>query len=412
MPRGSRKRKTPVGCTTAAPGPVTHTIGSYNMSFASDLGAAIGSERHFITHGWARAGQTGRVLWENALELLVHFWESEFRPSAMGMQELNDASIVRRSNPSATVGGWQAIVRRLQASGRRGFSYAIGHATMKFGSPVVMTVWDTRRLGAEVFRYVCDLQHDRVAQHSLASAAPGDRMPNAAGRPALFVFTKKGYILVNVHAPNDHVDSVYNNLQKTRDSLSMAFERALEQFSANITHNIKGCFGWTLNPSKVLVMGDFNDPGHSLKAPLELRSPGGTVVSVKTDGSPVLSCCYNFNSACPDGAHPDGFPYFDALGDATEPRRQAGGYVSKGHECWVLDSKEDGELLNQGPARPINAKYPGRGSLSSYRFTGDYVMGSIPLGEAIIYRPIEFQHEDGFSLESDHEMVVGSFLSE
>jgi len=51
------------------------TVGSYNMSFASDQGKEIGSEMHFIHDNLIRLGGTKntRILWENSLKLVKQF---------------------------------------------------------------------------------------------------------------------------------------------------------------------------------------------------------------------------------------------------------------------------------------------------------------------------------------------------
>ena len=92
----------------APQGHTLHTIASYNMSFASDLGINIGSEKHFISDSLKRATALGlaeneeRSSWERAAQLVRHFWTNNaenHHPSAIGLQEMNTSAIVKVRNP-------------------------------------------------------------------------------------------------------------------------------------------------------------------------------------------------------------------------------------------------------------------------------------------------------------------------
>jgi len=280
--------------------------------------------------------------------------------------------------------------------------------------------------------YVADLQHYRVPTEALARTLPRERDPGQGGRPALFVFTTRGYLLITLHASNDHNDSVGNNAQQTRDALQRAFEQALEQFTSNQQREHGGPPpSWTFDHRRVLVAGDFNDPGGSIhnKNALVLRDPrsepkGQQFPDVRLgmgllDEEPVRSCCYNFNSSCdPEATHPDTNLRFWQP-HAIETLKSDPKYMSRGGECLVLDNKATGEIMGQGKPRPLHEKYgdTNRGTIETYRFGGDYVMGVLPNSSAATYRPPEFVHlfmqdqprRGTVSLESDHELVYADF---
>ena len=131
-------------------------------------------------------------------------------------------------------------------------------------------------------------------------------------------------------------------------------------------------------------MGDFNDPFHGINDlnPLEIND-----CSFITGSGPVKSCCYNFNSACSS----------ELLNNTNEKVTDSRG-TAKPKECFV--GIEDHDI-----PRSLDYKYPERGYLNTYQFTGDYCMGLKPIQGLSIYRP----NKELISSESDHEMVYAIF---
>ncbi len=71
----------------------THVIGTYNMSFMSDLETEIGKKMQFASEGAFLARLYGkpaerRMFWMNAANLLKNFL-IEKEPSVVGLQEMN-----------------------------------------------------------------------------------------------------------------------------------------------------------------------------------------------------------------------------------------------------------------------------------------------------------------------------------
>jgi hypothetical protein len=81
---------------------------TYNMSFASDLGRAVGSEADFVQRAINADPSKPRAYWINAANLVKYF-VYEKRPTIMYFQEMND-----RNQISTTFeGGYQALLELL-----------------------------------------------------------------------------------------------------------------------------------------------------------------------------------------------------------------------------------------------------------------------------------------------------------
>lgn len=345
-------------------------IGSYNMSFASDLGAVIGSEKHFLLNGYQEKDPKSRELWNNACTFVHRFFTEVPNAAAVGLQEQNVRAKVQEKNPAFT-GGTDAVVERLSADPalKDVLSYYVCTPTVTpSGAPTIMTVWRHDILGK--------LNSERAYCGDLGKT-PGiydDRKND--GRPISIIQTDKGVTLINLHAPN-----------KPDDSLDGA-----RTFRAALQYHVGACgFGHTINPAKLFVMGDFNDPHNAIKASKPLKIGPTELFHTLTDAK-TLSCCYNFNSSCPD----DLFNNTDALHTRED------GLTASARECYInrsADPAVNEELSGK-------AKLMGdRGKLSNYKFTGDYVLGANLVTSLQIWRPVPRE----VSLESDHEMVYATF---
>ena len=343
-----------------------HTIASYNMSFASDMGKIMGSEKHFILNGLTELGEVGknqRKLWENAREFVFRFFTEVPTASACGLQEMN----VREKVPTA--GGIEGIKEQLSTIPDLAFFECV--TTTPHGSPTVLTIWNTAKLGDVTSKFCGDLGEFP------GYAALG---PQHKGRPISIIHTTNGVTLVNLHAPNVPSDSL-----KGSPILREA-----------ITATIARCgFADRIDPKKLFIMGDFNDPYNAIRSSQPLVI-GGMPLNHSTSDVKTLSCCYNFNSSCPDSLYNP---------TPEEVTRDFDGRMltASPMECFInrsKDNKDDNEELSGNPKRMGD-----RGLLSNYKFTGDYVLGldiSAPLS---IWRPVPRP----ISMESDHEMVMATF---
>jgi len=348
-----------------------HTIASYNMSFASDMGKIMGSEKHFILNGLTESREVGknqRILWENAREFVYRFFtDSENVPnaSACGLQEMNVRAKV------AGVGGIEGVKERLPVSEFPDLDFFECVTTTPHGFPTVLTIWNKQKLGNKTHEHCGDLGEFP------GYAALG---PQHKGRPISIIHTDKQVTLVNLHAPNVPSDSLKGS-PILRDA---------------ITATIDSCgFADRIDPKKLFIMGDFNDPYNAIRSSQPLVI-GGMPLNHSLSDVKTLSCCYNFNSSCPDSLYNP---------TSEEVTRDFDGKMltASPMECFINRNKENKDENEELSGNP---KLMGdRGLLSNYKFTGDYVLGldiSAPLS---IWRPVA----RSVSLESDHEMVMATF---
>jgi len=336
-----------------------HTIASYNMSFASDQGDIIGSEKHFIKQGLEMlVTEDKRALWKNAATLVKHFWTNQPNASAMGLQEMNQRAEIKKADFD---GGMEAIMETLEGAN---LAYKACGQRTQFGVPTLLTIWNPEKLGLETDSYCADLNYDP---------------PKQTGRPISIVKTSKGFVLINLHAPN--------SLKQSKDGM--------KQLRKAINDHIKKS-GITVDARKLFVMGDFNDPLHGINDEEPLKVDGHVL---KTGSKDIKSCCFNFNSSCDSDLFNNSMQYAG---------RTVGGVqlVAEPMSCFIRKSANPAENQNVQKSAPQLLR--DRGLLKNYRFTGDYVLGQTVMKPMKIYRPDSFKH-DGYSLESDHEMVYATF---
>jgi hypothetical protein len=388
--------------------PIRHTIASYNMSFASDLGDSIGSEKHFIHDSRKRAQALGldngpRSSWKRAAQLVRHFWMNRadgHHPSAIGLQEMNTATKLDK-NGAPFPGGDRRIQHVLR---NLGLAFYSANVEGRFGSfPTLVTIWKEDKLGGRVYDYVADLGMEK----SFETAKNIHK-----GRPISMIYTTKGFTLINLHGPNISDQSYEHNMEFLRE----AIHKHVDLFVAK--------HGIPINPAKLFVMGDFNDPFNAINREKPLRVHGTELhYNTLEDGmQTVNSCCYNFDSACPDGDR-------NKTGDRLINHHQdAQGYdlTADPYECFIREDSDDEEIderisgtvkksaFDTLDGRLITDMSMGaRGHLANYQYTGDYVMGANVVTSLKLYRKayklIGFRQD--VSLESDHEMVFATFAS-
>jgi hypothetical protein len=122
----------------------------------------------------------------------------------------------------------------------------------------------------------------------------GPDLKPQGGRPILIVLTErddKKYLLVNLHAPNRQPGNVELQMELTHFCIHKHIEQALEKFGIT-DDNEKEAIA-----RKMFIMGDFNG-FFTNKKPFTFMTRKFSAVN---KGVPLpLSCCYNFNSSCPE----------------------------------------------------------------------------------------------------------------
>jgi hypothetical protein len=398
-----------------------HTIASYNMSFASDLGALMGSEKHFIHDTLERLKALGgdefknyqeRAAWENAALLVRHFWMNETNASAMGLQEMNTSSILKLKD-SSFQGGDDRLKEILKGLNLEFYS---ANVAGRFGSfPTLVTIWKKEKLGEimsnkdgnskKPYKYVADLGLDGEFADDTVNK----------GRPISIIHTTKGFTLINLHSPNVSAQSHTYGMIELRKAINTHISRFIRR------HNIR------LDPTKLFIMGDFNDPFNAINRenPLVIdRTRSSLYYNTEADGTKkVKSCCYNFDSACPDADRNPMKKRVDknVLGDDII-NNQGYQIIADEYECFIRESNDPAinQRISPGAIKTnasdeLNDKLiqglsiGKRGHLANYQYTGDYVMGVNVVISLKTYRPAGFRQD--VSLESDHEMVYATFRS-
>jgi hypothetical protein len=374
-----------------------HAVASYNMSFASDLAndvePHIGSEKHFISDSRKRAHALGldhspRSSWERAAQLVRHFWLHEKNSSVIGLQEMNTSTILDKpAELFRFPGGDRRIQEVLQGLG---LEFYVKEVPGRFNTfPTLVTVWKSTKLGTKQHAYTADL-----GIHDLFKTNAANQ-----GRPISIVYTTLGFMLINLHGPNDSTQSHTGNMEKLRTAIN-DHVKIFTDAHADIQ----------INPDKLFVMGDFNDPFNAINRERPLIVQGHPVhYNTEEDGlKPVKSCCYNFNSACPDGD--------DHYNNTGQQQTHANGMVAGPYECYIRKSADRalnqdlGGTIKTNASNTLNGQniselsVGARGHLANYKFTGDYVMGAKVVRSLQTYRPAGFRTE--VSLESDHDMVM------
>jgi hypothetical protein len=331
------------------------------MSFASDLGAPIGSEKHFIKNGWDTLGKGGRSLWDNSAHFVKLFLTDIPTASVVGLQEMNSRE---KLNKPDFMGGTDAVKELLKDMPNLIFKEC--SVETKFGWPTLLTIWKKDKLGECTKEYCADLGN----YSEYASLGPQHK-----GRPISIIQTEKGFTLINLHAPNLPSDSLTG---------APIFRNALQD-------NINNC-GFTndIDINKLFIMGDFNDPHNAIKFSKPLIINGEPLFHSNSD-TKTLSCCYNFNSSCPD-----------ELYNNTDLEDTKDGLTASPKECYI--NRSENMDLNE-ELRGKTKSLGDRGKLSNYKFTGDYVLGANVVRPLSIWRPVPRD----ISLESDHEMVMATF---
>jgi hypothetical protein len=258
---------------------------TYNMSFASDLGKAIGSERNFVQRAINADPRNPRAYWKNAANLVEHFVITK-NPSIMFFQEMNDRE---RITPPFE-GGYKALLELLAkpqtiniqeaVSSLPGNSYYrqgtyVGTNGQKYGFvaysiektesygkiyPTVLTIWNIGTLGEFLYFYGNDL-----GLHANYNE------PFHYGRNFSCVTTSKGANLINLHGPNA---PAYANTK-----LKPAIEDYMKEASTNIEN-------W--NEALTVIGGDTNDTSDAMK----IINYGSTIYNYAGNGP--KSCCAEF----------------------------------------------------------------------------------------------------------------------
>ena len=371
--------------------PNLHLVGTYNMSFYSDkdfdptntnpaaqhILATVASERAFhmsnTTGNW-------RQYWLNALNIVQQFWQQP-NASVLGLQEM---TFTPPGSPSGTA-AVQDMLSRLNPALRMVVGEVKETGQGKNANVSICITWNSAKLGdvlnpSSSAYYVETKPMQQQGQSSQTnpflidldySVPQGSNSQN--GRPMLILLTTQGYLLVCLHAPNHEFLS-----ERNLDELRAAIKTNIATFMQ--LNNVQ-----QVDPTKIFIMGDFNDRYDALQSINSMSD-----VMLRYQGKAPLSCCHNWDSSC-------SLRRFEAKEQL--PNRQGRSDIGT---CNI--TKPDGTkyaLVGNNPRDRMGSE----GDIRNYKYYGDKVFGYSPVGPLSLFPP----GRTGPSTESDHEMVVGLF---
>ena len=340
----------------------TVAVASYNMSFMSDRGF-LEKERQSASEGaflaTLDAEKDQRTYWLNAKNLLERFLsekKEEGKTCIIGLQELNDAAYnntlrnkIYKKNYGDVKTGSDAIDDMLTQF--EGYTQINKIVDVVFDAPGLSIIYDTNKFGK--------VEHSEIFD-------PNEKISKANGRPLLIVITKKNYVFINTHLPQEAGKGTNkNDFNKRQNEF---FEKVIETINDYLKVKLDG-----EQPNGIFFMGDLNDRYDAIT---EFEILGRKLSYM---GSAPKSCCYNWDSSCENTR-------YKSFGDSY-------GYCDKTD---VIEKNEKGIKLPM-----TNAE----GRKKNYRYRGDKVFGEIPITKIDIYDTTGTY----ISEESDHQMVCAEF---
>ena len=363
-----------------SPRNILHTVGTYNMSFASDLGldpnrsSVYESEASFLL---SNDSGDPRKFWKNSLDNVIYFWKSktflkDHKPSFLGLQEINKTSI-------GSTTGSDAIRQKLKEIDPN-ISMITEEIDSGKSKPALCCIWDSKKLGQMVKTEISKFNYVPIIERQFTLKLTPDN-----GRPVLMVYTDKGYLLIVLHAPNNDDLALHNLLD---------FRKNLNDKIYNFSKNLK------LYSDRIFISGDFNDKYDAIQnLHLTLQHQNFTL---KYKGTAPKSCCHNWDSSCSESR-------YTTLTDlpGREGRQTIG-------TCTVpIDptTQKPYPLAGSGKRHLMGPE----GDIRNYRYYGDKVFGANPLHNITTMKYIDYIRphisNTSHSEQSDHEMVVCTFLT-
>ncbi len=323
-------------------------LGTYNMSFASDRGEAIGSEATFLKRMELKDGEkVDRRYWNNALAHLKQFIEKK-KPLAVGLQEMNLTAEGSRT-------GTDAVKKMLSELGEE-YSYNLysDEVTFKFGKPALSLIVNEK---------AGNITDDNIVIKDNS---------NQSGRPILMALTDEDILLVNMHGAQN--PGLGKNPTEFSDYMKKNNKEELKRLVKEFVGEkpIKSAY----------IMGDFNDRYDAIE---EFDFHFGTA---KYEGESPASCCHNFDSMG-KGDYKIAYGEFHQGKDDNEYKEDNKTIPPK-HGITVADYINKGDKV---------FAYPKSGKLAIYK--SDYNLDK---------NTDEDKTRENVSIASDHELVYMEIL--
>ena len=374
-------------------------IGTFNMSFASDLGLdpdqnVFPSEASFLQRNKALAQKTNqpydvRKFWKNSLKLLTTFITTQ-KPVFVGLQEMELTEPNQRNKITNEMHGTAAVDAAILEL--RMPQYTTLSRKVAGASPTVTSIWNQEVLGPVAVHEVYAFLHKDARnpdQIEPMNAVQPTEVPTLNGsRPMLYIYTTKGFLLINIHGENDERDSG-SGYQRAQMWIQKTTNKFLTSFASQITTPV--------DPNKVLFVGDCNDRYNGIgfkfdKEGGELKLSMNPPITLQYIGHAPNSCCYNWDSSCSEQSR-----------RRIEAKTETGLNIVVSRKPRFTCTLPEPGYKTAGPNRRVLPMTDEEGALSSYQYTGDYCLAAQPVLPMQIYRPAEFAA--AVSSESDHELV-------
>ena len=344
-------------------------LGTYNMSFASDQGKAIGSEATFLNRmDTEDGGKVDRRYWNNALAHLKQFI-IKYNPLAVGLQEMNLTAEDSGTGTDAV----KKMLSELKTEKGEEYSYNLysDKVTFKFGEPALSLI---------VNKKAGNITDDNIVIKDNKNQLDNDGN-FFGGRPILMALTEKGTLLVNMHGAQNpglgKEPEKFREYMKTNNKEEL--KRLVKEFVEERDKSIESAY----------IMGDFNDRYDAIT---EINFHFGTA---KYEGESPASCCHNWDSMGNE-------MYRKKYGDFYQ------GDDSADHKKENLEKHGQLEKDRQ-LEKHVQKIHPDHGiTVDDYINKGDKVFAYPKSGKLAIYESeynLEDKDKNRVSKASDHELV-------
>jgi hypothetical protein len=337
-------------------------LGTYNMSFASDLGdkaPGYASEMKFLKQ-MTLDGVIDRRYWNNALNHLKQFI-IDHKPLAVGLQEMNLTDEGSGTGTDAV----KKMLSELKTEKGEEYSYNLYSEKVETNNAGIALIINTNEAGEIVKTDIKDNNNQ----------SNGDGRPTG-GRPILMALTKENILFVSMHGAQNgglgFFEEEFNKYMINNNKKEL--EKLVEEFVGDKPFE------------KAYVMGDFNDRYDAITE-FSFKFGDNNVVA-KYDGESPAACCFNE----------------DSMGD-PEKREKIKKREGEDEESDKVQGVK-GDLTDTGIIKPVHGI-----KVTDYINKGDKVFAYPKWGVLEIYNS-SHNLDGGVSKASDHELVYMEITDE
>ena len=367
-------------------------VGTYNMSFASDLGRAVGSEAKFLNRMKAEGGVVDRRYWKNALEHLKKFIEAK-KPLAVGLQEMNLTQ--EKAQPEKTEKTEETEeteeTKKIEQTGTFAVKEMLNSLEEEGLKDSYSTIEDQEIVTNDQKPALQIIYHKSLGDTPIKSKIYTNT--NQDGRPILMAYFEnngKNTLLVNAHGAQDpslgKFEKEFNDYMKEKN------KKYLEEKIKKFLSEIEGS-----RPTEIYVMGDFNDRYDAIKEFNILLNDKEE--EIKYDGDSPISCCHNFDSMGNEEVKEPIYQNKQQKADEDENKEMK--KLRPTANSQFKQGKDDDQYKNENDTIPEKHGI----NIADYLNKGDKVFAWPNAGNLEIYTGSDTEHLNKPSDKSDHELV-------